>query len=477
MQHTPEDGRRRLLQLESGWWAAPADEGRRRTLPDPGAPMEGWVRAEVPGHWADDPHLPDHVTDVLHRVEFSMDLPDPTERVWLVLDGIAGTADVWMDGDLLGDTDAPFVAHAFEITDTLALHAERLVALDVSCPPRKGGRTRDLLGSLRAANGGTPGGPWRSVRVERSGPVRLGATSLRPAGASHQRAQVRLRWSLDTLLPRTVTIRTTISGPGTTTTDERTVPLAAGLNRQESTIVVADPVRWWPHALGTPDRYDVCVEVLLSDDDPERGETPVSDRVQFRTGLRTVERDATGWRINGELLFLQGIQLDDTVGERALDERLDRAVAAGVDLVRVVGRPPSSTLLDLADERGLLVWADLPVVGRQHRSTRSRAVRQARRIVANAAHHPAIALWCCHDRAVLGADLLIGDRALAGAVGTAHPDVPVLLRAPQPTTSVPQNARRPKGFTQFVVAAPATSPDDLARVIGAARAHALQSTA
>ena len=64
------------------------------------------------------------------------------------------------------------------------------------------------------------------------------------------------------------------------------------------------------------------------------------------------------------------------------------------------------------------------------------------------------------------------DRALAGAVGTADPDVPVLLRAPAPAAQVAVTRsrwpwRRP---APLVVAADGTGPEGLARLVGAARA-------
>ena len=467
-------------ELDGQWWAAPADESRRRTLPDPGAPMDGWVAVDVPAQWADQPQLVDVRGEVLHRVEFELPAAGTTDRTWLVLDGVAGTADVWMDGELLGDTDAPYLQHAFEITDVLALHERRLVALDVSCPPPKESSRRDLLGSLTARDGGAPGGVWRPVRTELTGPVRLGDLQVRCTSASHQRGEFRLRASLDTLLPRTVTVRTTVTGPHGTTTDERAVPLAAGLNRQEWSVPVVDLVRWWPHSLGTPSTVEVRTEVVLADEDPERGDDTVSDVVTRRSGLRNVVREPGGWRVNGELLFLQGVTLRDRgPGAPGLEERLRQVVAVGADLVRVVGRPPSPALLDLADELGLLVWADLPVVGHQHRSTVPRAVRQARRLVASTSHHPSVAVWCCHDRRVLGRDLLVGDRALAGAVTTADPDVPVLLRAPAPTTELPQaRGRWPWSRPAPLVVAPDDAgADELARLVGAARAAAHDTAA
>jgi hypothetical protein len=90
-----------------------------------------------------------------------------------------------------------------------------------------------------------------------------------------------------------------------------------------------------------------------------------------------------------------------------------------------------------------------------------------------------VALWCCHDRKVLGRDLLVGDRALAGAVSTADPDIPVLLRGPAPTNEVPGNRSRWPWSrpAQLVVAPEGAGPAALARLVGAARAAAHDTVA
>ena len=107
--------------------------------------------------------------------------------------------------------------------------------------------------------------------------------------------------------------------------------------------------------------------MISSDDDPERGDDPVSHRVVRRSGLRTVVRGTDGWRVNGELLFLQGVTLQQRgPGAPPVDGRLRRAVEAGADLIfppgTVIGEAAAELLALLIEQLGLDIdtGADVP---------------------------------------------------------------------------------------------------------------------
>ena len=102
-----------------------------------------------------------------------------------------------------------------------------------------------------------------------------------------------------------------------------------------------------------------ALDVLVDDD--------VSDGHRWRTGLRQVRMDDFVTTVNGERLFLKGISVGPTrelLAEASPDEvagDIDRAVDAGLDLVRVHGHIARPELYDEADRRGVLLWQDLPI--------------------------------------------------------------------------------------------------------------------
>src|SRR5690606_38645334 len=83
------------------------------------------------------------------------------------------------------------------------------------------------------------------------------------------------------------------------------------------------------------------------------------------------------------------------------DEDLARDIAlakdADLDLLRIRAHVSKPALYDAADEAGMLLWQDMPLHGRYHRSVRAQARRQARELVDLLGHHPSVVVWCGHD--------------------------------------------------------------------------------
>ena len=404
------------MDLSGSWHAAPADDELRRAFAGGRVEGDAWVPVPVPGHWASVPELADAEGPILYRRSFTAPPPAPDRRTWLVLDGVLYQGDVWLDGRYLGDTEGYFFPHSFEITELLAARPEHDLGVEVSCAPQRDGAAKhNLTGSLQHSPwldpDVVPGGIWRGVRVHDTGPVRILHARVRCVEATHSRAVLAIRAVVDSDISRTVVARTTVTPasagtgtPGGGTDHELRRPLAAGENRLEWTVEIADPARWWPHALGDQPLHDVTVAVhAVPDEHAPALDHPVSDEHRVRTGLRSVAMDRWIVRVNGERLFCKGTNLvptrqllaEATPEEVAAD--VHRAREANLDLVRVHAHVARPELYDTADAIGLLVWQDLPLQWGYARSVRRQAVRQAREAVDLLAHHPAVALWCGHN--------------------------------------------------------------------------------
>lgn len=93
------------------------------------------------------------------------------------------------------------------------------------------------------------------------------------------------------------------------------------------------------------------------------------DRVEERIGFRSVETQGPNLRLNGENLFLRGISLHEQAPERPgratseADARqlLGWAKELGCNFVRLAHYPHAEHVTRVADELGLLVWAEIPV--------------------------------------------------------------------------------------------------------------------
>jgi beta-mannosidase len=396
------------IDLSGTWRAAPGDEGASRGYHDPGFDDGDWTLIDVPGHWRSTPAFADRDGSVLYRTTFPTPEPFGPEseepRTWLTFDGVFYTSDVWLDGTYLGDTEGYFFPHTFEITEPLAAGAEHALAVEVACPPPSDLRAkRNLTGVFQhwdlLDRGWNPGGLWRPVRLEQSGPVRIRHWRARCGDVTDERAIVELRTVLDTLVARTVEVVTTVTprhGHGEPLEDRASHPLAAGENRVEWNVSVPEPRRWWPRALGDPELYDVRVDVLTDDD-------AITDHRTHPIGLRTVEVRDWIWRINGERLFLKGANQGPTRMALAEAEPAELtgdvalAVDTGLDFLRLHAHITRPEVYDAADEAGLLLWQDLPLQWGYSRSIRGQARRQAREAVDLLAHHPSVFVWCGHN--------------------------------------------------------------------------------
>lgn len=389
------------MDLSGRWRAAGADEGLRRVYPDPAFDDHGWREIDVPAHWRSTPAFAAHDGPLLYRRRFEATVPRPGRRQWLVLDGLFYQGDVWLDGAYLGDTEGYFFPHEFEVTDALRERREHLLAVEVTCAPQRD-RTakRNITGVFQHWDcldpDWNPGGIWRPVRLEETGPVRISTLRARCTEATDLRATVACRAELLAAEATTVVLRTQVGEVD----HEEEHPLAAGLNRISWTVTVPEPRLWWPHALGDQPMYDVVVKAVLPD-----GEG-VSHSVSRLTGLRQVRMNDWVFSINGERLFLKGANqgparmalAEATPADFEADVRA--AVDSNLDLLRVHGHISRPELYAAADRAGLLLWQDFPLQWGYARSIRKQAARQAAAAVDLLAHHPSIALWCAHNEPV-----------------------------------------------------------------------------
>ncbi len=418
------------MDLGGEWLAAPSDEDLRRVF---AADLDdaSWERVVVPGHWRSHPAFADSDGPILYRRRFSTAPARPGRRWFLTFDGIFYQGDVWLDGEYLGDTEGYFFSHSFEVTAAAAARPDHLLAVEVACArPTDLTAKRNLTGVFQHWDcidpDWNPGGIWRAVRVEETGPVRIRSLKVLCRDATEDTATLELQADLDTEVPRPALIRTTASREGAPDAGvdyEEEHALAAGVNQVRWRLTIERPELWWPHALGTQPLYQVEVSVLLPAAPPEQtdeadqadlesipAEPPppapwpatLSDRRQLTTGLRQVRVRNFVATVNGERLFLKGINCGPTrraLADASCDELagdVTLARQAGLDLIRVHAHITRPEFYQAADRQGMLIWQDLPLQW-GYGQVRRQAVTQARRAVSLLGHHPSVALWCGHN--------------------------------------------------------------------------------
>ena len=204
-------------------------------------------------------------------------------------------------------------------------------------------------------------GLWKPARLERWSVARLGRVMPIVTVDDGGTGRVELRIDLERL-DYDAPIRLTAEILG------RHIESAVEVGATSATLVVRVPDApiWWPAGYGEQPLADLTL--TLSTDNQEL------DRWQRRIGFRTVELNTAAdeigtaftLSINGQPVFVKGVNwipddhfLTRITAER-LERRLDQAVSANMNLIRVWGGGifESDDFYRACDERGLLVWQD-----------------------------------------------------------------------------------------------------------------------
>ena len=202
------------IDLSGAWRAHVADEQLRREFSGPDLYDADWPELSVPGHWRSSPAFADEDGPLLYRRHFQT-TSDEGRRSWLVLEGLFYLGDVWLDGSYVGDTEGYFFPHAFEVTELLRQRREHVLAVEVGCPrPTDRAAKRLLTGVFQHWDcldpDWNPGGIWRPVAIEGSGPVRITRLVTTCPEATNERAVLSLRATFDAAATTRVVLRTTV---------------------------------------------------------------------------------------------------------------------------------------------------------------------------------------------------------------------------------------------------------------------------
>ena len=398
----------------------------------PGAIESGPRHAEVPGcvhtdllahGLIPDPYL-DRNEHALHWIgrsdwlyEARLDVTTKMlgeDRLDLVFDGLDTVAAISLNGVRLGEARNIHHAHRFDAR-TAAREGENRLAVLLRSNEHAALAEAERLGDLprvrelpfnfirkMACNFSWDWGPtlvtagiWKPCRLEAWSHARIAGVRPLVTSANKERATIDLSVDLE---GGGAAVRATLRDPdGAEVARIETKSAGAELH-------VPSPRLWWPRSHGDQPLYELHAE-LVRDGEP-------IDEWRGRIGLRTVALDtgpdeigsAFTLRVNDRPIFARGANWipDDCFPTRVtperLAERLDQAVAANVNLIRVWGGGlyESDEFYDACAERGLMVWQDFPFACAAYPEEApfpELVEHEAREAVTRLSRHAALVLW------------------------------------------------------------------------------------
>ena len=287
--------------------------------------------------------------------------------------GAAMTADVYLNGKHIAHHEGGYSAFRVEITEYLEKDNLLCVAVDNSdntrVYPQKadftfyGGIVRDVNliivpeRHFELVNDGTPG-----IKVT---PV---------VDLENHTARV--------------TVETWQSGEGcveiTIGNETKSVPSICG---HASAEFVLSPVHLWN---GLEDPYLYTAKAVFGEDE-----------ISTRFGCRKFEIDPEkGFILNGRSYPLRGVaahQDHKGTGSAAVREKIEEDIALildiGANTVRLAHYQHPQEMYGLCDEKGLVVWAEIPYISMHMNGGEENTLSQMRELITQNYNHPSIAVW------------------------------------------------------------------------------------
>lgn len=172
---------------------------------------------------------------------------------------------------------------------------------------------------------------------------------------------------------------------------------------QNEAIFEIENVHLWH---GRKDPYLYSVEVLLKEDDE------ILDNVSTRFGCRTFKIDPElGFILNGEEYPLRGVSRHQDrwgVGNALLkehhDEDMDLICEVGATTIRLAHYQHDQYFYDLCDEKGMVVWAEIPYISTHMPNGRENTITQMKELVVQNYNHPSIVVWGLSNEITMSGD-------------------------------------------------------------------------
>lgn len=449
---------RAALSLDHGWHFKQA--GDLTGVESSSFDDSGWAWVDVPHTWnrlgnegTERSPLSNTVQGVgWYRLKFATPPPAATagrgsaRHYFLQFDGVGKMADVWLNGHYLGRHAGAFARFRFDATPAIApAGGDNLLVVKADNSRSQPGSTTQNVIPL-SGDFFVFGGIYRKVSLIATDPIHVDmldyggpgvyarALSIAPEAAT---VQVTSRLVNDGSRPTKVQVEARIEdAQGTVVasgTSESSLPSAGAGTRSKAsrqvtnaaaaaagatisgtgaadngntkavvlttTIQVPHPHLWQ----GTKDPYLYRTVVTL-----RSAKGAVLDRMTQPLGLRTVAFDPNkGFFLNGEHLFLHGASMHQdrplkgwAISDDDQKQDFDLLMDMGGNLVRLAHYQHDQRSYELADERGIVVWAEIPLVNQfsfdgspANAAFSANATQQLLELIRQNYNHPSIAVW------------------------------------------------------------------------------------
>ncbi|MCR5546422.1 MAG: glycoside hydrolase family 2 protein [Lachnospiraceae bacterium] len=125
------------------------------------------------------------------------------------------------------------------------------------------------------------------------------------------------------------------------------------------------------------------------------------DQKEIRFGIRDFSYDAKkGFFLNGKSYPLRGVSrhqdrkgVGNAITEEMHREDMDLICEVGANTIRLAHYQHSQFFYDLCDEKGMVVWAEIPYISEHMENGRQNTILQMKELIVQNFNHPSIVCW------------------------------------------------------------------------------------
>jgi len=310
-----------------------------------------WDSITVPGNWDTLPAYADHKGKGWYRRTFQVPLDWKGKHIRLRFEAVNNETDVYLNDQKIGSHHGGYTPFEFDVTDKVAYGGGNILVVCADNTDQRGAWWHW-------------GGISRSVNLIANNDVRLVWQHIRAdpdlsAGTALISVQYKIANTSD--VTKTVQLASKI--------DDTSVPSAAPdvvlpprseTDAHLSFSMPKDAVRLWD--FDHPNLFDL--KTTLSENDT------VLHAKTDRFGIRKIEAKPDGLYVNGEKVRLTGFnrvsdsnQYGNTEPDVLVHQDVDLMKSAGANMARLMHVPQAPNLLDYLDEKGMLIFEEIPVWG------------------------------------------------------------------------------------------------------------------
>ena len=408
--YSPPSNPREDINLDAGWRFIQQNvSGAQATNFDDSS----WTTVNLPHTWdisdgQDGPSTTYYRGIGWYRVHYMVSTNEAGRRLFLKFDGANIVSDVYVNGNFVGEHQGGFAAFVYDVTSYMNVGADNVIAVEVN----------------NAFNANIPplnadftffGGIYRDVHLLATDPLQVSPLDygspgvyLQTTSVSSNSANLQVTTVVSNANPgaATVTVRAIVTDAATNIVTILTniVTLSASsVSNVVGSTIISNPHLW--NGLSDPYLYQTFVEVYNGSN--------LTDLVSQPLGFRYFSVDPNnGFFLNGQHYDLHGVNMHQdwlnygwalTNGQRDANFALLKEI--GATFLRMSHYEHNDYEYQLADQAGLCVWSEVPVIDYITASAAfyTNTLQQLREMIRQRYNHPSVVCWSIYNEVTLQA--------------------------------------------------------------------------